>query len=57
VFDGVLVEYIWDLIQVNSDQIRSDFTFATEGKVGSVIDDGTVIQGQNVFIDKTATIF
>ena len=55
--DGVLVEYIWDLIQVNSDQIRSDFTFATEGKVGSVIDDGTVIQGQNVFIDKTATIF
>ena len=55
--DGVLVEYIWDLIQANSDQIRSDFTFATEGKVGSVIDDGTVIQGQNVFIDKTAKIF
>jgi len=55
--DGVLVEYIWDLIQANSDQIRSDFTFATEGKVGSVIDDGTVIQDQNVFIDKTAKIF
>ena len=55
--DGVLVEYIWDLIQANSDQIRSDFTFATEGRVGSVIDDGTVIQDQNVFIDKTAKIF
>ena len=55
--DGVLVEYIWDLIQANSDQIRSDFTFATEGKVGSVIDDGTVIEDQNVFIDKTAKIF
>ena len=55
--DGVLVEYIWDLIQANSDQIRSDFTFATEGRVGSVVDDGTVIQDQNVFIDKTAKIF
>ena len=55
--DGVLVEYIWDLIQANSDQIRSDFTFATEGRAGSVIDDCTVIQDQNVFIDKTAKIF
>ena len=55
--DGVLVEYIWDLIQANSDQIRSDFTFATQGKVESVIEDDTVIQNKNVFIDKTAKIF
>ena len=55
--DGVLVEYIWDLIQANSDQIKLDFTFAINGKVGSKIEDGTVIQDQNVFIDKTAKIF
>ena len=55
--DGVLVEFIWDLIQANSDQIRSDFTFATQGKVESVIEDDTVIQNKNVFIDKTAKIF
>ena len=55
--DGVLVEYIWDLIQANSDQIKLDFTFAIKGKVGSKIEDGTVIQDQNVFIDKTAKIF
>jgi len=54
--DGVLVEYIWDLIQANGDQIRSDFTFATQGKRESIIDDGTVIHNQNVFIDKTAKI-
>ena len=34
--DGVLVEYIWDLIQANSDQIRSDFAFATQGRGSSV---------------------
>ena len=55
--DGVLVEYIWDLIQANSDQIRSDFTFANQGKVEPAIDDDTVIQSKNVFIDKTAKIF
>jgi len=55
--DGVLVEYIWDLIQANSDQIRSDFTFANQGKVEPAIDDDIVIQNKNVFIDKTAKIF
>ena len=55
--DGVLVEYIWDLIQANSDQIRSDFTFANQGKVEPAIDNDTVIQNKNVFIDKTAKIF
>ena len=54
--DGVLVEYIWDLIQANSDQIRSDFAFATQGRGSSVNDNGTVIHNQNVFIDKTAKI-
>jgi UDP-N-acetylglucosamine diphosphorylase/glucosamine-1-phosphate N-acetyltransferase len=54
--DGVLVEYIWDLIQANSDQIRSDFAFATQGRGSSVNDNGTVIHNQNVFIDKTAEI-
>ena len=54
--DGVLVEYIWDLIQANSDQIRSDFAFATQERGSSVNDNGTVIHNQNVFIDKTAKI-
>jgi UDP-N-acetylglucosamine diphosphorylase/glucosamine-1-phosphate N-acetyltransferase len=54
--DGVLVEYIWDLIQANSDQIRSDFTFAIQGRGDFVIDDGTVIHDEKVFIDKTAKI-
>ena len=54
--DGVLVEYIWDLIQANGDQIRSDFALATRGSEESAIDDVTVIHNQNVFIDKTAKI-
>ena len=54
--DGVLVEYIWDLIQANGDQIRSDFVLATRGSEESAIDDVTVIHNQNVFIDKTAEI-
>ena len=54
--DGILVEYIWDLIQANGDQIRSDFTFAIQGRGGAVIDDGTIINDENVFIDKTAKI-
>jgi len=54
--DGVLVEYIWDLIQANSDQIRSDFAFATQGRESSFNENGTVIHNQNVFIDKTAKI-
>ena len=54
--DGVLVEYIWDLIQANGDQIRSDFALATQGSEESAIDDVTVIHNQNVFIDKTAEI-
>ena len=54
--DGILVEYIWDLIQANGDQIRSDFTFAIQGRGDSVIDDGTIINDENVFIDKTAKI-
>ena len=54
--DGVLVEYIWDLIQANGDQIRSDFTFAIQGRGDAVIDDGTIINDENVFIDKTAKI-
>ena len=54
--DGVLVEYIWDLIQANSDQIRSDFAFATQERGSSVNDNGTVIHNQNVFMDKTAKI-
>mgnify|MGYP000545391823 FL=1 len=54
--DGVLVEYIWDLIQANGDQIRSDFALATRGSEESAIDDVTVIHNQNVFIDKTAEI-
>ena len=54
--DGILVEYIWDLIQANSDQIRSDFTFACQVRGDSVIDDCTIINGENVFIDKTAKI-
>ena len=54
--DGVLVEYIWDLIQANGDQIRSDFALATQGSEESAIDDVTVIHNQNVFIDKTAKI-
>ena len=40
--DGILVEYIWDLIQANGDQIRSDFTFATQIRGDSVIDNGTI---------------
>ena len=54
--DGVLVEYIWDLIQANGNQIRSDFALATRGSEESAIDDVTVIHNQNVFIDKTAKI-
>ena len=54
--DGILVEYIWDLIQANGDQIRSDFTFAIQGRGDAVIDDGTIINDENVFIDKTAKI-
>ena len=54
--DGVLVEYIWDLIQANGDQIRSDFALATRGSEESAIDDVTVIHNQNVFIHKTAEI-
>ena len=54
--DGILVEYIWDLIQANGDQIRSDFTFAIQGRGDSVIDDGTITNDENVFIDKTAKI-
>ena len=54
--DGILVEYIWDLIQANGDQIRSDFTFAIQGRGDAVIDDGTIINDENVFIDKTAII-
>ena len=54
--DGILVEYIWDLIQANGDQIRSDFTFAIQGRGDSVIDDGNIINEDNVFIDKTAKI-
>ena len=44
--DGVLVEYIWDLIQANSDQIRSDFAFATQGRESSFNENGTVIHNQ-----------
>jgi len=54
--DGILVEYIWDLIQANGDQIRSDFTFAIQGRGDAVIGDGTIINDENVFIDKTAKI-
>ena len=54
--DGILVEYIWDLIQANGDQIKSDFTFAIQGRGDAVIDDGTIINDENVFIDKTAKI-
>ena len=54
--DGILVEYIWDLIQANGDQIRLDFTFGTQIRRDSVIDNGTIINDENVFIDKTAKI-
>ena len=54
--DGILVEYIWDLIQANGDQIRLDFTFGTQIRRDSVIDNGTIINDENVFIDETAKI-
>jgi len=54
--DGILVKYIWDLIQANKDQIKSDFTLLAQGNKESNIDGITVINDQNIFIDSTATI-